>query len=128
MKKKVIIALLTVFLIAFASYKYVYQSHRDIANEKVDLAVTTSKLIADFSTNEKLANDTYLDKTIQVKGLVTSYNKEQKTFTVDEKLFGLLGESDANLKVTDSIVFKGRFIGYDELLEEVKMDQITIIK
>lgn len=128
MKKKVVIGIVVMLLFAVIAYKYIYQSHRDIANEEVSLTVTTSKLIADFFKDEKLANDIYLDKTIQVKGIVTSYNKEEKTFTVDEKLFALLAESSTEIKVNDSIVFKGRFIGYDELLEEVKMDQITIIK
>lgn len=128
MKKKLLIGLTVMLLLAVIGYKFIYQSHRDIASENASLTVTTTKLISDFSTDEQLANDTYLDKTIQVKGRVTSFNVEEKTFTVDDKLFGLLAASSNEIKVNDSLVFKGRFIGYDELLEEVKMDQITIIK
>lgn len=128
MKKKLLIGVVILTVLAFVGYKYIYQSHRDISNEEASFSLTTIKLISDFSIDENMANSSYLDKTIQVKGVVTSYNEKDKTITVDEKLFGLLSENFDEIKINDSIEFKGRFLGYDELLEEVKMDQITLIK
>ena len=127
-KKYIIIFLILVVAIAFA-YKYLYHSHRNISDEKASFSLTTAKLIREYQEDENLANKKYLDKTIQIKGLVTSYNIENKTVTIDEKLFGLLNvDGSIDIKVNDSLEFKGRFLGYDELLEEAKMDQITLIK
>ncbi|WP_438967112.1 OB-fold protein [Flavobacterium sp.] len=128
MKKKIAFALAIIVVVLIVGYKYLYQSHRNIEEEKASFSLTTSKLISDFSEDETLANQNYLDKTIQIKGVLTSYNQEENSITVDEKLFGLLSNQFSGINVNDSIEFKGRFLGYDELLEEVKMDQITIIK
>ena len=105
-----------------------YKSHRNVANEKASFEINTFLLITAFEENESKANETYLNKIIKVKGLVTSYNEKDKTLTVDKKMFVILTEDNQKIKVNDSITFKGRFLGYDELLEEVKMDQVIIIK
>jgi hypothetical protein len=34
----------------------------------------------------------------------------------------------AAIKAGDAIKIKGRFVGYDDLLEELKMDQVSILK
>ena len=69
----------------------------------------------------------YADKTITITGKLTKINPTEKSITVDEKLYGTVDSDFKNLKINDSVILKGRLIGYDELLEEVKMDQITII-
>ena len=128
MKKKIVITLAITVLFLLLGYNYLYKSHRNLEEETALFSLTTSKLISDFSENETLANQNYLDKTIQIKGILTSFNQEENSITVDEKLFGLLLNQNSGFSINDSIEFKGRFLGYDELLEEVKMDQITIIK
>jgi hypothetical protein len=128
MKKKVILFFLLICIVSFGVYSYLYKSHRNISDEKASYSLNTNQLIEEYSNDEDLANSTYLDKVISVSGKVTQINVKEKSITVDEKLSGLVINDLSQIKVNDSIIFKGRFIGYDELLEEVKMDQITIIK
>lgn len=128
LKKKIIGIVLLLILVSFAIYKYVYKSHRDIKNEKATFNITTNKLIEEFSTNEALATEKYLDKTIAIRGIITALDKNENSITIDTKLFGILKEKNGILKINDSIYLKGRFLGYDELLEEIKMDQISILK
>ncbi len=128
MKKKVILFFLLICLVSFGIYKYVYKSHRSISEEVSSYSVTVDELIDAYSNGEESADQRYLDKTITVRGVVTSTNNSDKSITIDNQLFGLVENGLDNITINDSVTLKGRFIGYDELLEEVKMDQITIIK
>ena len=127
MKKKVILFFLLICLVSFGVYKYVYKSHRSISDEEASYTFKTNQLIEEYSRDESLANSKYLDKVIVVSGKVTQVNTAEKSITLDEKLSGLVIDDLSNIKMGDSISIKGRFLGYDELLEEAKMDQITII-
>ena len=40
----------------------------------------------------------------------------------------IIKEKNTTLKVNDSIKLKGRFIGYDDLLGEFKMDECSIVE
>jgi hypothetical protein len=75
--------------------------------------------------DEAKANLKYLDKSIQITGKVTNVDIANKTIVLDEKVFVLL--KDANVvKLNETILVKGRVIGYDSLLEEIKIDQAEI--
>ena len=64
-------------------------------------------------------------KSIQITGKVTNVDIANKTVVMDEKVFVLL--KDANVvKLNETILVKGRVIGYDSLLEEIKIDQAEI--
>jgi hypothetical protein len=127
MKKKIGVATVVLLVLFFIVYKFVYKSHRNISDEESSFTVTSNQLIDAYAKDENAANAKFLDKTITVKGKISSLNEMDNSVTIDDKLFGILNEKNTTLKIDDSITFKGRFIGYDELLEEVKMDQITII-
>ena len=127
-KKKILIVLGVIVVGLFLSYLYIYKSHRDISSEKADFTLTTVAILNDYKKDEKIANAKYADKTIAVKGKITEIDLPANSVVVDGKLYGMMTSVDKSLKLNDSISLKGRFLGYDELLEEMKMDQITIIK
>lgn len=125
--KKLFYILLLLIVVIFGVYKYMYKSHRDIASEKVAFSKTVSEVFQAFITNDSLANKTYLDKTISVKGNITNIDLANKIITVDEKLSARFTDKiPDNAKLQDSITLKGRLIGFDDLLEEIQMDQCTI--
>lgn len=126
--KKIVLTLLVVLAVLFVLYKYLYKSHRDIANEEVLFTTTASVILDEFKKDEVAANSKYLDKTIIIYGKITALDLKEQSVTIDAILFGKLSDTESSLKINDSIRCKGRFIGYDELLEEIKMDQITLIK
>jgi uncharacterized protein YacL len=128
MKKKLLIVVLVIVAIFFASYSYLYKSHRNVSSEEAAFSLTSSKIFEDYKKDEKASNKKYLDKSIVVSGKITNIDIKNKTIVLDNKLFGLCNSTLPNLKINDSISLKGRFMGYDELLEEMKMDQITINK
>lgn len=113
-------------IVAFFGYQFIYQDHRNIATEKASIVETTSQIYSAFSTNETEANSKYLDKTIEVKGIITSMDKSAKSLVIDSKLNALFdNEIPEDVKINDSIILKGRLVGFDSLLDELQMDQCT---
>lgn len=126
MKRKLII-LIAILLLAFAGYKYIYQEHRDIQKEAAEFVLASTTIANDFSQNTTEAEKKYLNKTIEISGVVTEIN--QKDLTLNNRIFCQFNDTRNNtLNINDPITIKGRCIGYDDLLELVKIDQSTIIE
>lgn len=129
MKIKLTLIFLLFSLLAFLGYSYIYKAHRDIATENVIQIKSTKILLSEFTKNENNANKIYLDKAIQVEGKVTEIDSVQLFVTIDEKLFASFQKKDfKNIKPNSTVKIKGRFIGYDSLLEELKMDNCVIFE
>lgn len=127
MKKKIIIVLISILIVVFAIYNYLYKSHRDIAAEAVSYSVSVDDIYTVFQVNEKAANAKYLDKTIEIYGKVTNIDLQNKIITVDGKLLARLTKGvPTQLKPQSFIALKGRLTGYDDLLGEIQMDQCVI--
>ena len=129
MKNKIGILILVTVILALFIYFYAYKNHRDISSEKSDYTLTVEKLQSEFTTNDSLANSKFQDKTIEISGLITQIDIESKGIVIDDKLSGTFKDKlPSDLVKGVQIKVKGRFIGYDELLEEFKIDQISVIK
>jgi hypothetical protein len=125
MKKWAVLILLCV-IVAFIGYRYVYQDHRDIATETSVYKLTASDISNEFAINPIPSENKYLNKTIEVSGSIS--DKDPQNITIDGKVFCQFSNKvQTTLNNTDEIKIKGRFIGYDDLLEQVKLDQCIII-
>ena len=108
-------------------YFYVYQSHRDIDAEQAAFETSVSELSQRFINNPDSSTVTYADQTISIYGNVTALDLKQNTITLDNKLIATTSKEEINRDKTGELVkLKGRFIGYDELFNELRMDQCTI--
>ncbi|MBF6642292.1 hypothetical protein IVB69_12440 [Flavobacterium sp. J49] len=129
MKKKVFILALIILVVGFGTYKYIYQDHRDIASEEANFTTTVQDIFTSFTDNDSLANAKYLDKTVALRGKISNIDVANKIITVDEKLSArFAGKLPENIKAQDSINLKGRLVGFDDLLEEIQMDQCTVVE
>lgn len=129
MKKKLTYLLLFIAVAAVSLYLYIYKDHRDIATETADFSIKVSSLKAEFIANDSIATAKYQDKAIQIEGKLTTVDTESKSITVDEKLFAtFMNNFPEGVTVGKIIKIKGRFLGYDDLLEEFKMDQTVIVE
>ena len=125
MRNKIIVALILVVGVIFA-YNYMYPNHRSISEEPVSYTLDDESLFNEFKADSYKAELKYLDQTIVVSGLITSLNKE--SVTIGSKIYCQFEALNNDLKVNDSIAVKGRCIGFDDLLEEIKLDQCSVIK
>lgn len=115
-------------IIIIGTCLYTYKGHRDIATEKESYTITVTEIFSEFQTNEKSANAKYLDKTIEVTGDLSSIDVATKSIVINDKLFATFKDGIPNmLKSNSRIKIKGRFIGYDALVEELKMDQCVLV-
>ena len=107
-------------------YNYVYKDHRNIENEEPSFIVTSEDLITEFTSDDKIASEKYLDKTIQIIGVVTSL--DGNVLQVESVISCYFKDTlNSNQLLNKKIEIKGRCIGYDELLEEIKIDQCVIL-
>lgn len=123
--KKIGLAFLVVLVVLVVSYKYLYHEHRDIASEKPAFTITVTDLLKDFVADESKANAKYLDKSVTIKGKITNIDIPNKTIVLDEKVFVILLTS-TEVKLNSEVSIQGRLIGFDSLLEEIKIDQAQI--
>ena len=108
-------------------YFYVYQSHRDIDAEKAAFETSVIELSQRFINNPDSSTTIYADQTIFIYGNVTALDLKQNTITLDNKLIATTSKDEMNIaKMGKLVKLKGRFIGYDELFNELRMDQCTI--
>lgn len=123
--RKIVIGFVVLILGLLLGYKYLYHDHRDISTEKAAFSVSVSQILKEFVADEAKSNSKYLDKSITVKGKITNIDNVNKSIVLDEKVFVMLTNS-IQVKLDEEVVVQGRLIGYDSLLEEIKLDQAQI--
>ncbi len=123
-KKKIILYIFVIGLLSAVSiwyYAFVYSknNHRDAAKEK-GLVVNAPNLAEEYNNNEQNANAKYLDKTLEVTGVVTEVGKNQdgnvtvalKTNDIMTTVFCTLKDSVARVKPEQTVIVKGICIGF----------------
>lgn len=123
MKKKLLILALILIVAGYFGYNYIYQDHRNIETEKAEFTIDATSLVAEFSENLSNAETKYLNKTIQITGKITELANNE--LTISEGVFCTFnaGNFNTTFKLNDTVTIKGRCIGFDDLLEIVKLDQ-----
>lgn len=127
MKKNALIIIVLLVAIGLGIYFYMYKDHRDIASEDASFSITVNTLQTEFTDNDSVANKKYLDHTIEVYGKISNVDVSSNAVVLDEKIFGTFKNAmPKDLTVGKPLKIKGRFIGYDDLLGEFKIDQVTV--
>lgn len=81
-KKIILILFLLIFLGGFIAYKMYNKPHVNVAETSSDVSLEAVKIVDDFSSDEIMANTTYLDKIVQVSGIINSIKTENETVIV----------------------------------------------
>lgn len=126
MRKKIAIASIALSLIGFSGYQYVmHGGARDLSTEDTAFTVSATAITTEFSTNLESSNKKYLEKPIAISGKVTAVRGTQ--ITLDNTVICSLKKQEASIQNNQPISLKGRVVGYDDLMGEVKIDQCFII-
>ena len=138
-----IIILVILAVTIFFAYKEYNRKHDDITDMSAAYSLTSDEICAAFFSNEKAANEKYLDKVLKVNGTV-------KSVDTDDRGSNTIVLGNENLKISvrccldsshnaeasgiskgDHLVVKGICTGFnaDELLgSDVILNRCTIIK
>lgn len=113
----------------FLGYGYMYAPHRDVAQEKAAAVISATALQEQFA-NLNGTQGTWADEVIEVHGWVSNVEQET-TIIVDNRVLVDLTPEHQHLAKTlasgTKIAIKGRCVGYDDLLEIVKIDQAVLL-
>ena len=121
----VLISFLFIGLTGYGIYSYVmHGGERDLSSENTDFYVSSKKITAEFSSNVDASNKKYLEKAVAITGTVTDNNPNQ--VIIDNSIICTLKSPIASLKINQEVTLKGRVVGYDDLMGEIKLDQCII--
>ena len=128
MRRKKIVAVIAVLLIIVSAgiyfyYGFLFKEARNIQSEMPDYSITASKLLDDYNADPKKADSLYLNKTIEITGIVTK--ETDSVVILENNVFCLFTQKNPVKLINQKVKIKGKCIGYDELFQEVKLDQCT---
>lgn len=123
MKKIAVIIVLVAM--GVVSYLYVSKNHRNIAKEAATYQFTAEELASQFAINPDQSESKYLNQVIEVTGTISEANEQE--LVLDNTVICLFQNTPILTSKNKTLTLKGRFIGYDNLLEKLKLDQCIII-
>ncbi|KIO54587.1 OB-fold protein [Flavobacterium hibernum] len=128
MKRKKIVSVIAALLILVSAgiyfyYGFLFKEARNIQSEIPDYNITATKLLEDYNSDPKKADSLYLNKTIEITGIVTK--ETDSVVILENNVFCLFTQKNPVKLINQKVKIKGKCIGYDELFQEVKLDQCT---
>jgi lipopolysaccharide export LptBFGC system permease protein LptF len=128
MKKTGIIIAILLVITGCLIYSYMYQEHRNILKENAEYSISSSQLYEEFYNSYELANKKFINTVVEFHGPLSQLDNE--FIIIHPKIVCKLDSnfSTENLILGDSLLLKGRCIGFDDLFMEVKMDNVSFMK
>jgi hypothetical protein len=120
-KKWFLIGLLAITLSSFGIYQYLFQAPKTTEQRSVAYRGTTN----DFLTKLQKEPTSWNGKTVVLTGVVTELLADG--VLVDAVAFCQMTKKNS-LSIAQKINIKGQVIGYDELLNELKLHQCILEK
>ena len=121
-KNKTIVILLLLGIGLWSAYQYVFAKPLT-TNE---ITATYQGEAADFKELVQNDFDEWNNKIIQITGTITAIQEEG--ILLNQDIYCQFDDKLINAAENEVITLKGRVIGFDELLEEIKLNQCIIIQ
>ena len=120
--KLTILVILTITFIGFLSYEYSFKSPLKISQKKVEFIGSSVELINKIQKE----GSQWHDKVVIISGKITKLDSQG--IVISPNIYCQVQDSlfSKNIQPNDTISIKGRVIGYDDLFEELKLDQCLI--
>ena len=130
MSKKTLIIIIVSFVIliaGIAGYNYIMNfGARDLNTETAAFSVTSTSISKEFASDIESANKKYLEKAVAVSGKITAIKNQE--IILNDNVVCNLKSNEKSLQINQNVTLKGRIVGYDDLMGEVKLDQCVINK
>lgn len=120
--KIISLSVVAIVIVAILGLNYVlHGGARDLYGEETAFSISSKNIIEEYTANAADCDKKYLDKAIAISGNVTSVNGNE--VILDNSIICNLKNFDPTLKENQSITLKGRLVGFDDLMGEIKLDQ-----
>ena len=120
---------LLIIPLAIAVYFVWNKPHKDYSTMRTDITISSLNFINEFKANSTLATEKYLNQIIFVSGNTT--DKLTKSVVLDNGIVCTLDSSSLKalrlIQINNEISIKGRFVGFDDLFEEIRLDHCFIM-
>lgn len=130
MNKKRLLIFGIILLLVFGSFyvynNVLYKESRNIEEEDSLFILSSSDLIKEYKLDLSKSDEKYLNKTIEIEGKITEIS--DSTITLDSTIFCGFDKKIGQENLNKKVIIKGRCIGFDEMFNEVKFDQCTILE
>ncbi|WP_298147821.1 hypothetical protein [Flavobacterium sp.] len=126
-RKKIIIICSALVLLCFLGYQYVYKGHRDISSEDAVATLSVAQLNEQYTQSAEKTTQKFLDQTIVIYGKVTSSDLKSKNLLIDNGVDVTLTMAETVPAAGAEVRVKGRYVGFDDLLEQHKIVDATLI-
>lgn len=125
--KIILFSAMAIGLIGFVAYNYImFGGARNLSTEKTDFTVSSAAIMDEFRGDIESANKKYLEKAVAITGTVSNANRTE--VVIDNTIICNLKNEDSLVKKGQTVTVKGRLVGFDDLMGELKLDQCFIIK
>ncbi|WP_291102102.1 MULTISPECIES: OB-fold protein [unclassified Flavobacterium] len=120
--KTITFSIVVIGIIAFTGFNYVmYGGARNLSTEETAFTVSSKSIANEFAANIEASNKKYLEKAIAIKGTITKITGTE--VIIDNSIVCNLKNFDATIQKNQIVTLKGRVVGYDDLMGELKLDQ-----
>ena len=125
-KKYLPLIFIVLLIIVYAVWN---KPHKNYSNTEPNITIDSSNFINEFKTNSTLATEKYLNQIILVSGNVTDTLTKSVVLnngivcTFDSLSLKALGP----IQINNEVSIKGRFVGFDDLFEEIRLDHCFIM-
>ena len=125
-KKYLPLVFIVLLIIVYAVWN---KPHKNYSNTKPNITIDSSNFINEFKTNSTLATEKYLNQVILVNGNVT--DRLTKSVVLNNGIVCTLDSSSLKalglIQINGEVSIKGRFVGFDDLFEEIRLDHCFIM-
>ena len=122
---KFIVLLIVLFSLgAYLGYQMVYQPHKSIEKENAVYSGTAKDFIQIILTDHDYQ---WQNEVVEISGVVSQ--QDDHGIVLNQQIFCQMNQNIVfpKIEINSEITIKGRYIGYDSLLEEIRMDQCISI-
>lgn len=120
-KSKWFLIILFIVSIAFISiYKFAYKPHKNIEELTVNYKGSSKIFYSKMIKNPTI----WLNKIVELSGKITAL--DTLGLVLNENIFCQFKKSIHTLEINQNVTIKGQIIGYDDLLDELKINQCII--
>lgn len=120
--KLFLLVMLAITSIGFTFYQYSFKPPVKISEKKIDFVGSSTELLNKI---QKEGNQ-WQDKVVIISGKITKLDSQGIMISPNIYCQFLDSIFSKKIQLNDTISVKGRVIGYDDLFEELKLDQCLI--